>query len=43
MTSNNENASNLDDELSKVNLSLYEYSIQLWRLETKCRCGFLNY
>lgn len=42
MSRNNENVSNMNDELSKVNLSLYEYSIELWRLEEKCRREFLN-
>lgn len=37
----NENAINLNDELSKVNLSLHEKSIEFWRVEQKCRREFL--
>lgn len=31
---------NVNDELSKVNLSLYQSSIELWRVEEKCQRKF---
>lgn len=45
MACNNENNLDMNDELSKVNLSLYEKVIELWRIEEKCRreLKFKNY
>lgn len=40
MTCNSENNLDMDDELNKVNLSLYENVIELWRIEEKCRREF---
>lgn len=37
MSCNNENNVDINDELSKVNLSLHENVIELWRIEEKCR------
>ncbi|XP_060880884.1 uncharacterized protein PF3D7_0207100-like [Metopolophium dirhodum] len=37
MSGNDENDSNMNNDLSKFNLSFYESSIELWRAQEKCR------
>lgn len=39
-SSNNENDFDLNEELSKLNMSLHESGIELWRIEEKCRREF---
>jgi len=33
--------SSVNNDLSKFNLSFYESSIELWRVQEKCRCKYL--
>jgi hypothetical protein len=40
MACNNEDKLDINDELSKIHLSLYENVIELWRIEEKCRRKF---
>jgi len=40
MSGNDENDSNMNNDLSKFNLSFYESSIELWRAQEKCRCKY---
>lgn len=40
MATNEVNDLNIEDELNKVNLSIYGESIELWRTKKKCRGEF---
>jgi len=42
MSANDENDSSAINNLSKINLTFYESSIELWRIEEKCRCKYFN-
>jgi hypothetical protein len=40
MSGNDENDASIQNDLSKFNLTFYESSIELWRIEEMCRCEF---
>lgn len=40
MSGNEENDSRMINDLSRLNLTFYESSIELWRVEEKCRCKY---
>lgn len=40
MSSNDVNDTSMLNDLSKFNLTFYESSIELWRIEEMCRCEF---
>lgn len=42
MSVNDENDSSMNNDLSKFNLTFYESSIELWRIEEKCRCKYFD-
>lgn len=39
---NENNLNTVYEELNKLNLTLYESNIDLWRIEEKCRREYLN-
>lgn len=41
MPENKENNLTMNDELSKANLSLYEESIEIWRIKEMCSSEFM--
>jgi len=43
MSANDENDSSAINDLSKIHLNFYESSIELWRIEEKCRCKYFNF
>lgn len=42
MSGKDENSSSMNKDLSKFNLTLFENSIELWRVKEKCRCKYFN-
>lgn len=42
MSSHNKNDPSMNNELNKFNLTFYERSIELWRIEEKCHCEFFK-